>query len=67
MARHSARAKHHPFATTKTRTGQRNMANRKPYRTSEQQAEAKRSAVLIEGRYVSSAPVSFSKQKRKAA
>ncbi|GEM_PF-2173970 len=67
MARHSARAKHHPFATTMTRTGQRNMANRKPYRTAEQQYEAKQSAVLLDGRYVSSAPVSYSKQKRKAA
>ncbi|HWD14297.1 MAG TPA: hypothetical protein VG519_13185 [Pseudochrobactrum sp.] len=67
MARHSARAKHHPFATTMTRTGQRNMANRKPYRTAEQQAEARAGAVVKEGRHVSTAPVSFSKQKRKAA
>ena len=67
MARHSARAKHHPFATALTRTGQRNMANRKPYRTAEQQAEARAGAALKEGRYVSNAPVSYSKQKRKAA
>lgn len=67
MARHSTRAKHHPFATAMTRTGQRNMANRKPYRTAEQQAEAKRNAVLLDGRYVSSAPISYSKQKRKTA
>ena len=67
MARHGARAKHHPFATTMTRTGQRNMTNRKPYRTAEQQAEARAGAVLKEGRYVSNAPVSYSKQKRKAA
>lgn len=67
MARHSASSKHHPFATSLTRTGQRNMANRKPYRTAEQQYEAKRSAVLGGGRYVSTAPVSFTKQKRKAA
>lgn len=42
MARHSASSKHHPFATSLTRTGQRNMANRKPYRNAEQQYEAKR-------------------------
>lgn len=67
MARHSASSKHHPFATSLTRTGQRNMANRKPYRNAEQQYEAKRRATLVDGRYVSTAPVSYSKQKRKAA
>lgn len=67
MARHSASSKHHPFATSLTRTGQRNMANRKPFRTAAQQAEARDGAVLKEGRYISTAPVSFSKQKRKAA
>lgn len=67
MARHSASSKHHPFATSLTRTGQRNMANRKPYRNAEQQAAARAGATLTGGRYVSTAPVSFSKQKRKAA
>lgn len=56
-----------PYATSLTRGGKLNMANRKPYRTPEQQNEARAAAVLKDGRYVSSAPVSFSKQKRKVA
>lgn len=55
------------YATALTRTGKLDMTNRKPYRTEAQQAEARNNAVLKDGRYVSSAPVSFSKQKRKAA
>lgn len=65
MARPSARAKHHPFATSLTRTGKLDMANRKPMRTAEQKAEAKRAAVLRDGRYVSTAPVTMGQTKRR--
>lgn len=61
MSRHSGRTsgQHHPFATAYTRTGKLNMQNRKPYRTASQRQEARRTASLVTGRYVSSAPVSF--------
>ena len=35
------------------------MHNRKPCRTASQRQEARRTATLVDGRYVSSAPVSF--------
>ncbi|MFC5584478.1 hypothetical protein ACFPOD_05100 [Nitratireductor kimnyeongensis] len=48
------------YATKMTRTGERDMSNRKPYRTAKQKAEAKRTAVRGEdGVYRSGAPVSF--------
>lgn len=50
---------HHPYATAYTRTGKLNMQNRKPYRTASQRQEARRTASLVNGRYVSGAPVSF--------
>ena len=39
----------------------RNFLNRKPYRTASQKAEARRTAKLVDGRWVSSAPVTFHK------
>lgn len=53
--------------TQYTRTGTRDMANRKPYRTAAQKEEARRTARLVDGRYVSGSPVSYSRQKRGAA
>jgi uncharacterized protein YcgI (DUF1989 family) len=58
MAKHASNHAH-PYATAFTRTGKINMHNRKPYRTAAQQHEARRTATLVDGRYVSSAPVSF--------
>jgi len=52
-------SQHHPFATALTRTGKLNMLNRKPYRTASQRQEARNTARLVDGRYVSNAPVSF--------
>jgi hypothetical protein len=44
------------------------MLNRKPFRTAAQKAEARRTARLVDGRYVSNAPVSYhSKVKQQAA
>ncbi|MBO9194369.1 hypothetical protein J5277_09650 [Rhizobium sp. 16-449-1b] len=51
--------RHHPYATAYTRTGKVNMLNRKPYRTAAQKAEARRTAELVNGTHVSSAPVSY--------
>lgn len=61
MSRHTGRTSgnHHPYATAFTRTGKLNMQNRKPYRTASQRADARATARLYNGRYVSSAPVSF--------
>lgn len=61
------KSKHRPqrgLTTQFTRTGERDMTNRKPFRTAEQKAEARRTARLVDGRHVSSAPVSFSSSKR---
>lgn len=60
MSRHTGRASgnHHPYATAFTRTGKLNMQNRKPYRTAAQRADARATARIVDGRYVSSAPVS---------
>lgn len=52
-------ANHMAYATAFTRTGKLNMLNRKPYRTASQKAEARRTARIVDGRYVSSAPVSY--------
>lgn len=50
---------HLAHATAFTRTGKLNMQNRKPYRTASQCAAARSTARLVDGRHVSSAPVSF--------
>lgn len=48
------------YATKMTRTGERDMSNRKPYRTASQKAEARRTARKCEdGTFRSSAPVSM--------
>lgn len=67
MAKHASNNAH-PYATAFTRTGKLNMHNRKPYRTASQSQEARRTATLVDGRYVSSAPVSLHRaQKGRAA
>lgn len=43
------------------------MTNRKPYRTAMQKAEARAAARLIDGRYVSSAPVSYHRAPKRGA
>jgi hypothetical protein len=58
MANHASNNAH-PYATAFTRTGKHNMLNRKPYRTASQKARARATARLVDGRYVSSAPVSY--------
>ncbi|MFC0245785.1 hypothetical protein [Falsochrobactrum ovis] len=50
-----------------TRTGERDMTNRKPYRTAAQKVEARRTARLVDGRYVSNAPVSYHRAPRRGA
>lgn len=53
------KSKHRPqrgLTTQFTRTGERDTTNRKPFRTAEQKAEARRTARLVDGRHVSSAP-----------
>lgn len=57
MSRH--RSTNNAYATSLTRTGKLNMTNRKPYRTAAQQADARATAVKVNGTYVSSAPVSY--------
>lgn len=47
------------YATEFTRTGKRNMINRKPYRTVDQKQDAKNNAVLLNGTYYASTPVSY--------
>ncbi len=64
MSRHST---HHPYATAFTRTGKLNMHNRKPFRTAAQRADARATARLADGRYVSSAPVSIHSAKQRRA
>lgn len=58
MAKHASNHAH-PYATAFTRTGKLNMHNRKPYRTAAQRQEARRTATMVDGRYVSIAPVTF--------
>ncbi|MCH6205270.1 MULTISPECIES: hypothetical protein [Brucella] len=53
--------------TKYTRTGERDMTNRKPYRTAAQKAEARASARLIDGRYVSNAPVTYHRAPKRGA
>lgn len=55
------------YATNYTRTGKLDMLNRKPFRTASQKAEASRTAKLVDGRYVSSAPVSYHRAARQQA
>lgn len=50
--------------STREADAKRNMISRKPYRTPEQKAEARATAVKVKGTWVSKAPVSYSKQKR---
>ena len=50
-----------PYQTKFTREGVRDMTNRKPYRTAAQKVVAKQKVRIVDGRYVSSAPVSFHK------
>lgn len=48
------------YATKMTRTGERDMSNRKPYRTAKQKAVARKKAVVgKDGTFRSSAPVSM--------
>jgi len=67
MKSHNFREPHKAHQTKFTRTGERDTTNRKPYRTAAQKVAAQRDAVLKDGRYVSNAPVSFSRTKRGAA
>jgi len=53
--------------TKYTRTGERDMTNRKPYRTAAQKAEARQYALLKDGRYVSSAPVTYHRVPKRGA
>lgn len=64
MNSHSSRAPHLAYQTKFTRTGERDTTNRKPYRTAAQKYAARQDARLVDGRYVSSAPVSYSRTKR---
>lgn len=61
------RESHKAYQTKFTRTGERDTTNRKPYRAAAQKLHARDTAVLKDGRYVSNAPVSFSRTKRGAA
>lgn len=63
MSRH--RLKTNPYVTSFTRTGKLDMTNRKPFRTASQKAEAQRTAVKVNGTYVSSAPVSYHRVAKK--
>ena len=51
--------KHLRYATSLTRTGKRDMRNRKPFRTKEQKVKAKEMAEQVNGTWVSTAPVSY--------
>jgi len=53
--------------TKYTRTGERDMTNRKPYRTAAQKAEARANAVLPNGTHVSSTPVTFHRAPKRGA
>jgi hypothetical protein len=59
--------RHNAYATAFTRTGKLNMHNRKPYRTAGQKAQARATARLADGRYVSNAPVSLHSAKQRRA
>lgn len=59
--------RHHPYATALTRTGKLNMHNRKPFRTAAQRQEARQTARIVDGRYVSSAHVSMHSAKQRRA
>lgn len=50
-----------PYATQFTRTGERDMKNKKPFRTAAQKQVARETAKKIDGRWVSNAPVSYHK------
>lgn len=63
MSRH--RSTTNAYATSLTRTGKLDMTNRKPYRTAAQQADARATAVKVNGTYVSSAPVSYHRSPKK--
>jgi hypothetical protein len=52
---------HHSNQTQLTRDGTRNMLNRKPFRTKAQREVAIHTARKVDGRWVSSAPVSYHK------
>lgn len=45
------------FRSVKEHAAERDFTNRKPYRTAAQKAEARRTARKVEGRWVSSAPI----------
>jgi len=47
--------------TQYTKTGQRSMKNGKPFRTKVQKVEAKRLAYKVDGRWVSTAPVTYNR------
>lgn len=50
---------HLAHQTTFTRTGERDMKNRKPYRTKAQKEEARRTAYVHKGTFYSNAPRSY--------
>lgn len=52
--------------TSYTRTGKLDMQNRKPFRTTAQKYEARQNAKMVDGRYVSSAPVSYHRSPARA-
>jgi len=58
---------HTAYKTKYTRTGERDMTNRKPYRTAAQKSEARQYALLKDGRYVSSAPVTYHRSPKRGA
>ncbi|MEB2845890.1 hypothetical protein [Endobacterium cereale] len=65
MSRH--RSTINPYATSLTRTGKLDTTNRKPYRTAAQQADARATAVKVDGTYVSGAAVSYHRAPMKKA
>ncbi len=68
LTKHTTRLEpHKAHQTAKTRTGSVDTTNRKPYRTASQREQARATARLVDGRYVSNAPVSFSRQQRRQA
>lgn len=53
------------YQTAFSRTGTRDMQNRKPYRTAAQKAAARANAVQVNGTWVANAPVSYHRAPRK--
>ncbi len=67
MKSHNLHEPHKAHQTKFTRTGERDTTNRKPYRTAAQKLHARDTAIVKDGRYVSNAPVLFSRTQRRSA